>query len=117
MTNPMKDVRYSCGKVVEKMNFVTINDAELNSRVIELIDCYNEFESDSVHWHYDLDAKLDGKLTIQYLFVVDALNFCFWPSETFEYEVLALSLKHVLENDSNAFNAESLATISEVFFT
>lgn len=34
-----------------------------------------------------------GPLTAQYLLVVDALNFCFWPDGELEYEHLAGGLK------------------------
>jgi hypothetical protein len=34
-------------------------------------------------WHYD-DR---GPLTAQYVFVLDSLNFCFWPTAGLEYEV------------------------------
>lgn len=34
-----------------------------------------------------------GDLTAQYLLVLDALNFCFWPEEGLSYEHLATGLK------------------------
>jgi hypothetical protein len=34
-----------------------------------------------------------GPLTVQYLLVVDALNFCFWPDGELEYEHLAGGIK------------------------
>ncbi|RHY66321.1 hypothetical protein DYB38_007839 [Aphanomyces astaci] len=46
-------------------------------------------QKDSIHdqiaWdfgdvHYFADAKDGGPLTCQYVFVLDALNFCFWPT-------------------------------------
>jgi hypothetical protein len=37
------------------------------------------------NYHY-----ADGTdLTAQYVFVLDALNFCFWPLANYEYEQLA----------------------------
>jgi hypothetical protein len=32
-------------------------------------------------------------MTVQYLLVVDALNFCFWPDGELEYEHLAGGIK------------------------
>lgn len=32
-------------------------------------------------WHYSADASAFGPLTAQYIFVLDALNFCFWPAD------------------------------------
>ena len=69
------------------------------------------------------DAELHffdgGPLTAQYLLVLDALNFCFWPEPGLEYEHLASGLKvrrslHVLRDrkrlgiDSQAFGLGSL---------
>ena len=68
---------------------------------------------DADHWHYCRDAATFGPLTCQYIFVLDSLNFCFWPTEGFEYEQLALGLKVVLEADPTAFDAERLSTITE----
>ena len=70
-------------------------------------------EWDSNQWHYCADADTCGPLTAQYIFVLDALNFCFWPSEHFEYDVLAVSLKSVLERDPHAFDADRLCDLDE----
>lgn len=35
----------------------------------------------------------NGPRTLQYLLVVDALNFCFWPDSSLEYEQLAKGVK------------------------
>lgn len=69
-----------------------------------------EIEWDSGGWHYT-DG---GPRTCQYVFVMDALNFCFWPMPGLEYDILAKSLKDVLESDKEAFSADRLAEISEV---
>jgi hypothetical protein len=71
---------------------------------------------DSNNWHYCADANIDGPLTCQYIFVLDCLNFCFWPSNSIEYDVLALRLKQVLEHDENAFNADQLQNLSKSQF-
>ena len=49
---------------------------------------------------------------MQYVFVLDALNFCFWPLEGYEYEPLANSLKLTLEDDAAAFSAENLERLT-----
>ena len=54
-----------------------------------------------------------GPMTCQYIFVLDALNFCFWPVDGLEYDTLAKCLKDTLLRDGNAFNAETLANIDE----
>ena len=60
-------------------------------------------------WHF----KDETPLTAQYVFVLDSLNFCFWPTPGFEYEHLAVSLKRVLEADPKAFDGQKLATLTE----
>jgi hypothetical protein len=50
----------------------------------------------------------------QYLLVLDAINFCFWPSEgMWEYDALARSLKDVLTQNAAAFSAENLMSLDE----
>jgi hypothetical protein len=73
---------------------------------------HQQVDWDAEGWHYCLDAP-NGPLTCQYIFVLDALNFCFWPTPQLEYDHLAKNLKRVLENNSTAFSASSLATITK----
>ena len=42
--------------------------------------------SDAEGWHYCKDVVDGGGLTCQYIFVMDALNFCFWPTPELEYD-------------------------------
>ena len=78
---------------------------------------FAEVEWDQCGWHYAADAKLDpiGKLTCQYIFVLDSLNFCFWPTPGLEYDFLASRLKAVLESDESAFDAQRLLAITQVY--
>ena len=69
---------------------------------------------DSGGWHYAADVASFGPVTCQYIFVMDALNFCFWPSPGLEYDYLAVSLRKVLEADVTAFDAAKLAVMTEV---
>jgi hypothetical protein len=45
---------------------------------------------DSGDFHFFADVNVDGPLTCQYVFVMDALNFCFWPTEQYAYLFAAL---------------------------
>lgn len=36
---------------------------------------------DEEGWHYKDDAAASGPRTAQYIMVLDALNFCFWPTQ------------------------------------
>jgi hypothetical protein len=69
---------------------------------------------DEGEWHYCADAPEGGDVTAQYVLVLDALNFCFWPSPTgMEYDALAVGLKRALETDPRAFDADRLANATE----
>lgn len=46
-------------------------------------------------WHYAADTSTFGPVTCQYIFVMDALNFCFWPTKDLEYDHLAVGLRKV----------------------
>lgn len=62
-----------------------------------------------VEWDFEGIHYFDnGPLTVQYLFVLDALNFCFWPDKELNYDHLASGLKAVLQNDQSAFDADRL---------
>jgi Potential Queuosine, Q, salvage protein family len=64
---------------------------------------------DECGWHYNEDSASNGPLTAQYVLVLDALNFCFWPSSTaLEYDTLASVLRDVLKADPTAFDANKL---------
>jgi Potential Queuosine, Q, salvage protein family len=114
--NPCLQVKESCYLVSRDANFVHIDVQAVNDAAESIIlqnsgkKFQAEVEWDSGGWHYT-DG---GPRTCQYVFVMDALNFCFWPMPGLEYDILAKSLKDVLETDTAAFDADRLAVISEV---
>lgn len=110
--SPLDDVKQSCQYVQLNSKSVKINLNKLQSLAMELLNqgSYSIWSEDNIH--YDADVKSDGILTCQYIFVLDSLNFCFWPNISFEYDVLASNLKRVLLNDSSAFNADRLASLN-----
>jgi hypothetical protein len=75
----------------------------------DLVALRKELEWETCGWHF-ADG---GPPTAQYVFVLDSLNFCFWPVEGFEYEHLAGSLRDVLTRDPKAFDAGSLRQLTE----
>jgi hypothetical protein len=67
-------------------------------------------------YHYtatDFADRAQAEQLCQYVFVLDALNFCFWPLQGYEYEHLASSLKQTLTADPAAFSAASLMALTE----
>ena len=115
--NPCMQVKETCYIVSESASHVHINPTAIRQAAENIVNqregfsLNSEIEWDSGGWHYT-DG---GPRTCQYVFVMDALNFCFWPVPGLEYDVLAKSLKKVLEDDKDAFDAVKLSLITEVF--
>ena len=132
-------IRRTTGDVLQDAQFVSINSSKLKDFAQVLVmkiseneksrqnnvqdkdiegDCNNNsvsyIEWDECGWHF-CDDRVDkggnGVLTTQYIFVLDALNWCFWPTKDFEYEQLAMSLTNVLRKDNHAFDAMRLLNL------
>lgn len=114
----LNEIRDTCELVVNTNDKVSI-DADAITAWAEKFSTENAEEIrrgvdwDADGWHYCQDVAQNGPLTCQYVFVLDSLNFCFWPTAGLEYDTLATRLKIVLENDPHAFDAASLAEMSE----
>jgi len=117
--DPVSEVLTTCERVMQDPRHVFLVDSEIDSlaesmandadRALKL----NGVSWDASGWHYCKDAEELGPQTCQYVFVLDALNFCFWPSEnSLEYDIIAVALKLVLEKDPTAFDAQRLATLT-----
>ena len=114
--DPLSSIIESCEFVVANASSVTIKNEGLDNFLTEtketdLQGLRDGVEWDAEGWHYCQDIHDGGPLTCQYIFVMDALNFCFWPTPELEYDTLAMSLKDVLEKNADAFSAKRLATI------
>lgn len=117
--SPLISVSDSCKVVSELSNNVAIDQSRIEylARELALLDLVTlklDFEWDKCGWHFVSDAKSGGPLTCQYIFVLDALNFCFWPSAELEYDYLATSLTRVLlETDPKAFDSLNLIALDK----
>ncbi|GAQ87970.1 hypothetical protein KFL_003900100 [Klebsormidium nitens] len=104
--DPLAAVRTSTAWVVDQAKHVTINDAAINAAAKHL----SAQSVPSVVWNSDdMHYSDGGPLTVQYLFLLDALNFCFWPDSEFDYVHLAKGLKASLEKDKACLDADKLA--------
>lgn len=68
-------------------------------------------------YHIDPNAYPIEKV-LSYTFVVDAMNFCFWPNNpagNFEYEHMTKNLAKVLESNPEYFSPENLAKTTSAF--
>ncbi|EQC41521.1 hypothetical protein SDRG_01486 [Saprolegnia diclina VS20] len=117
--DPTTYVRESTARVVAEADHVKISPAGI-AALTEKLEAVYLGQKDAIHdqiaWdfgdvHYFDDAARNGPLTCQYVFVLDALNFCFWPTPDMEYEHLARGLKQALTADATIFDANRLATV------
>ena len=120
MEDPCARVRRTCAAVVARSRSVKIAHPALLSFAAGMRPGGGASLPTPPSWtgpgaspHYDDDAASGGPLTAQYVFVLDALNFCFWPSTThLEYDDLAGSLTAVLRADSTALDADRLVSLT-----
>ena len=117
MTAPA-EVRATCAWVSSRAQHVSINNDALATFARTLAAQTLEPPPWDAHgWHYCSDASTGGgPLTAQYCLVLDALNWCFWPSAgaALEYDALAVGLRRVLEAEPEAFSAPRLAAATAV---
>ncbi|GLT46790.1 hypothetical protein SLA2020_205200 [Shorea laevis] len=100
----MDEVRASSAWVARHSSHVTVDTSGIE-KVVENI----KESIPKVEWDYEGIHYFDnGPLTVQYLLVLDALNFCFWPDKDLTYDHLASGLKEALLNDKSAFDADRL---------
>ena len=119
--NYLREIRETCEFVVNNSKDVTIDDNSI-IKLVENDDTFpqdiqkslSKIEWDSDGWHFNADASTSGPNTAQYILVLDALNFCFWPCPGFEYVDLATNLKKVMESNPEQFSSSFLSTITEV---
>ncbi|KAI3871302.1 hypothetical protein MKW92_044251 [Papaver armeniacum] len=100
----MEEVRSSSAWVANHSSHVVVDSSGIE-KVVDTI----EGSIPKVEWNYEGIHYFDnGPLTVQYLFVLDALNFCFWPDKDLNYDNLASGLKEALEKDKSVFDADRL---------
>eukprot|EP00249_Psilotum_nudum_P003991 c17513_g1_i1 orf=190-1119(+) len=101
-------VRASSAWVVRHASHVSINPSGIEKVLDQLGGNVPMIRWDFEGIHY-FD---DGPLTVQYLLVLDALNFCFWPDGELEYDHLAAGLTRALLADKSVFSASRLKRIT-----
>ncbi|KAL7141493.1 hypothetical protein ABFS83_08G056900 [Erythranthe nasuta] len=100
----MEEVRATSAWVASHSSHVTVDSSGIEKVAEEMKDSIPKVE-----WNFEGIHYFDnGPLTVQYLFVLDALNFCFWPDNEMSYDHLAAGLKEALQNDKSAFDADRL---------
>ncbi|KAM3131683.1 hypothetical protein pb186bvf_016214 [Paramecium bursaria] len=101
----------SCLKVVQLAQLVKINRDKLQLYAQKLVKenrhIYKKFDE----YNFHLNQQLGDENLLIYLFVLDSMNFCFWPEEGFEYENLAQLIKDKLINNPQYFQPEQFAKL------
>ncbi|KAG0451149.1 hypothetical protein HPP92_024636 [Vanilla planifolia] len=100
----MEDVRATTAWVASHCSHVKVDSVVIEELIDEIQGLIPKVE-----WNFEGIHYFDnGPLTVQYLLVLDALNFCFWPDKDLSYDHLALGLKAALEDDKSALDAVRL---------
>ena len=99
-------VRSSSSFIASQSNYIKLNEENLTKLASQIPSSipYIPFESFDCHLE---PSKHPLSLIIDYIFVLDSLNFCFWPSD-WEYDNLARSLKKLALNDPNCFKPKNM---------
>ena len=101
MNNPCSKVRQTCQAVFSSCKRVKINQNKVNEFIENLRKMPLKYEPWSM-WHLDDPKQYSVEQITAYCFVVDAMNFCFWPnnqSGKFEYDSMTRNLEKVLIKD------------------
>ena len=87
-------VQWSINYIEKEATHVKVNKEKLIQKIKPLLEqIEQETFDESIH-----EAPEDIESRLRYILVVDALNFCFWPTDGFEYDDLTKGLTK-LEND------------------
>lgn len=122
---PNAEVRRTCNVVMEQQSNITVDDAKIAQFIVELEAKITENDEKGVtgfvfdkwsDWHVSDITKYSLEQITAYAFVVDAMNFCFWPnnpSGEFEYIHITKNLEKVLDTEPEFFSLERLSQVTE----
>lgn len=111
---PLRSVLPTTEAIVGQCSHVKIDDAAISSlcatHLQSSLSVANPPQFDTT-LHYVAPGNPDS--TVQYLLLVDTLNFCFWPTPGLEYEHLSQGLKAIVEADPDALSTTRLIALTE----
>eukprot|EP00961_Rhodomonas_salina_P113843 1530756-Rhodomonas_salina.3 len=112
--SPMADVREQTEQVCSQAKHVQLDESALKSLAAEYAQAFKGQSDEETGWGEEIHFVGKEELTVQYLLVLDAINFCFWPSEgKWEYGDVSGALKNAVQQDESAIAAEKLANLTE----
>ena len=124
LDNPCEKVRNTCNRVLEisTQNLVQIDSSKISNlleTIKQTISATNGPGYDKwSDFHLENPTQYTPEQITTYVFVVDAMNFCFWPnnpSGQFEYENMTRNLEAILKNDPSFFTCDRLVNVDEAF--
>jgi Potential Queuosine, Q, salvage protein family len=105
---PCANVRRTCASwLVSHPNDVTIDASAVPKLCDDIVERqrHASLEWDSEGWHYrpplDWPLKVRQERIALYILALDAINFCFWPHEGYEYDDLATTLTSIASIDQH----------------
>nr|CAB3219590.1 UPF0553 protein C9orf64 homolog [Phallusia mammillata] len=122
---------WKCGKVIaESSEHVKINSSSVKSTALKIADCFFRQEYSLKNWkEHTLHPKVANEDAINFIFVIDTLNFSFWsddPELKFEvkydgrtytgYWSMVAALRRAFDEGKPVFSASYMATVSEEEF-
>ncbi|EGR33530.1 UPF0553 family protein, putative [Ichthyophthirius multifiliis] len=116
--NKCQLVRQTSEYVLKNAKHSQVNIQNLKQLADDLLDQfqkgykYTEFEEYGCHY----SNFNSPEQTIAYIFILDTLNFCFWPcKEEFEYDDLANGVKNLIFNHYEDVLPKNIININEQF--
>ncbi|BFU18388.1 hypothetical protein EHI8A_017120 [Entamoeba histolytica HM-1:IMSS-B] len=101
-------VRWSVDYIEQNAKHVRVNQIKLKEKIIPLLEKIEaETFDESIH-----QAPNDIESRLRYILVVDALNFCFWPTEGFEYDDLTKGLSRLEHDHPEVFEPNQMKHVS-----
>jgi len=110
--NPCVYVKESCRKVISQSTHVIINAEALKTLAESLRDAKAITSFTSWAECHFAPESVPLETFLRYVFVLDTLNFCFWPNLPFQYSNLALNLYEALKTSPKFFDIDNLTKMS-----
>mmetsp|Transcript_34277 Transcript_34277/g.89470 ORF Transcript_34277/g.89470 Transcript_34277/m.89470 type:complete len:321 (+) Transcript_34277:52-1014(+) len=108
--SPCQQVRRTAAEIASSAQHVSIQEDQMAAIIPHLN------PDTTVAWRdcpFHFVEEKPGELTVLYVLVVDAINFCFWPSSTeFEYDTLGNGIKAVAQEEPSKLSPAKLSTVS-----
>ncbi len=110
--NPCEYVKNSCKKIISKLENVKINREKILEFTKEIIDGKKQLKSTNWSESHFSPEEVEFENFLRYIFIIDTLNFCFWPNPPFEYNNLAKNLYETLKKNPNFFELDNLINVT-----